>query len=54
MSCFCLLQQTLDAGESREVPVVFRVSYELPDTIKDVSDHEPGHYLVKVKAVTTP
>jgi hypothetical protein len=36
ISCFCLLQQTLDAGEAREVPVVFRVSYEAPETIKEM------------------
>jgi hypothetical protein len=36
VACFCLLQQTLGPGESREVPVVFRVSYDLADTTKEM------------------
>lgn len=36
VACFCLLQQTLGPGESREVPVVFRVSYDLAGTTKEM------------------
>lgn len=36
VSCFCLLQQTLAPGEGQELPIVFRVSYELPDSIREI------------------
>ncbi len=34
--CFCFLQQTLDPGEEQELPVVFRVNYEVPDSIRQM------------------
>jgi cytochrome c oxidase assembly protein subunit 11 len=35
--CFCFTDQTLAAGESREMPVVFRVSPEAPASLTTVS-----------------
>jgi cytochrome c oxidase assembly protein subunit 11 len=35
--CFCFSDQTLAAGESREMPVVFRVSPEAPASLTTVS-----------------
>jgi cytochrome c oxidase assembly protein subunit 11 len=35
--CFCFSDQTLAAGESREMPVVFRVSHEAPASLTTVS-----------------
>ena len=35
--CFCFSDQTLAAGESREMPVVFRVSPEAPANLTTVS-----------------
>ena len=34
--CFCYLQQTLAPGEEKQFAVVFRPSYETPDTITDL------------------
>ena len=34
--CFCYLQQTLAPGEEKQFPVVFRPSYETPDTITEL------------------
>lgn len=34
--CFCYLQQTLAPGEQKQFAVVFRPSYETPDTITDL------------------
>lgn len=36
VTCFCFLQQTLDPGEEQELPVVFRVNYEIPDSITEL------------------
>ena len=35
--CFCFSSQTLVAGETREMPVVFRVSAEAPRDLKTIS-----------------
>jgi cytochrome c oxidase assembly protein subunit 11 len=35
--CFCFSNQTLAAGESREMPVAFRVSPEAPADLKTIS-----------------
>jgi cytochrome c oxidase assembly protein subunit 11 len=35
--CFCFSSQTLAAGESREMPVVFRVSAEAPESLRTIS-----------------
>lgn len=36
VTCFCFLQQTLEPGEEELLPVVFRVSYEIPDEVTDL------------------
>ena len=36
-ACFCFSDQTLAAGESREMPVVFRVSADAPRDLETVS-----------------
>jgi hypothetical protein len=36
VSCFCFLQQTLDPGQERLLPVIFRVNYEIPENVRDV------------------
>lgn len=33
VSCFCFLEQSLAAGETVELPLVFRVDYEVPDQV---------------------
>jgi cytochrome c oxidase assembly protein subunit 11 len=35
--CFCFSDQTLAAGESREMPVVFRVSSDAPRDLSTIS-----------------
>ena len=35
--CFCFSSQTLAAGETREMPVVFRVSAEAPESLRTIS-----------------
>ena len=35
--CFCFSDQTLGAGESREMPVVFRVRADAPDDLTTIS-----------------
>lgn len=37
IECFCFRQQTLDAGESREMPLRFYVSPELPQDVHNVT-----------------
>ena len=36
VACFCLLQQTLGPGESREVPVTFRVSFDVAAATREM------------------
>ena len=48
--CFCFTEQTLEASESREMPVYFYIKPELPEHIKDITlsytfyrlGYEPG------------
>ncbi|WP_158773112.1 cytochrome c oxidase assembly protein [Cobetia sp. L2A1] len=35
--CFCFQEQTLAAGERRELPLVFQVDPDLPDDIRDLT-----------------
>jgi cytochrome c oxidase assembly protein subunit 11 len=35
--CFCFTEQTLKAGESREMPVYFYIKPDLPEHIKDIT-----------------
>ena len=35
--CFCFTNQTLAAGETREMPVVFRVSTDAPRDLSTIS-----------------
>ncbi|MGZ5649226.1 MAG: cytochrome c oxidase assembly protein [Usitatibacter sp.] len=36
-ACFCFTSQTLAAGESREMPVVFRVKTDVPEDLSTIS-----------------
>jgi cytochrome c oxidase assembly protein subunit 11 len=36
-ACFCFSDQTLAAGESREMPVVFRVKADAPQDLTTIS-----------------
>ena len=36
VTCFCFIQQTLDPGEEQELPVLFRVNYEVPKSITKI------------------
>jgi cytochrome c oxidase assembly protein subunit 11 len=48
--CFCFTEQTLNASESREMPVYFYIKSDLPEHIKDITlsytfyrlGYEPG------------
>lgn len=35
--CFCFTEQPFEAGEEREMPLIFSISAELPENIKTVS-----------------
>ncbi len=35
VQCFCFLQETLEPGEEKELPLVFRVHWDAPDEVKD-------------------
>ena len=35
--CFCFTEQPFQAGEEREMPLVFSISPDLPDNIKTIS-----------------
>ena len=37
IECFCFKQQTLGPGESREMPLTFFVSTELPQDVKEIA-----------------
>ncbi len=37
MECFCFKQQTLAAGETRRMPVVFLVDPALPADVKNIT-----------------
>ncbi|MFQ5802991.1 MAG: cytochrome c oxidase assembly protein [Candidatus Methylomirabilales bacterium] len=37
IQCFCFIQQTLDPGEEKEFPLVFRIHWDAPDTVKALS-----------------
>jgi hypothetical protein len=37
ITCFCFIQETLAPGESRELPVVFRVAEDLPNAMREIS-----------------
>ena len=37
ITCFCFVQQTLAPGESRELPVVFRVAEDVPKALREIS-----------------
>ena len=36
ISCFCLLQQTLDPSETQDLPLTFRVNYDVPASIREI------------------
>lgn len=39
IQCFCLIQQTLQPGEEAELPLVFRVEWDVPTEVKDFYVH---------------
>jgi len=38
VQCFCFTEQTLEAGEEREMPLIFRIDFTLPQGIDDFSN----------------
>jgi len=34
IQCFCLFEETLEAGEEKELPLVLRVSWDAPEEVK--------------------
>lgn len=39
IQCFCFIQQTLKPGEEAEMPLVFRVEWDVPNEVKDFYVH---------------
>jgi hypothetical protein len=39
VQCFCLIQQTLQPGEEREMPLIFRVEWNVPSEVTDFYVH---------------
>ena len=37
LECFCFTQQTLQAGETRQMPVVFVIGPGLPDDVNTIT-----------------
>ena len=35
VQCFCFIQQTLDPGEEIQLPLVFRLDWDVPDEVKE-------------------
>jgi cytochrome c oxidase assembly protein subunit 11 len=39
VQCFCFIQQTLQPGEEAELPLVFRVEWDVPLEVRDFYVH---------------
>jgi hypothetical protein len=37
VQCFCFIQQTLAPGEEKELPLIFRVNWDVPNNVKEFS-----------------